>query len=241
MSPEGEAWLEGDDGVRQIQPDGTVTDVAADFTRADALVAWDSQVAFVVGDNSLWNTGIDGAEPLSLPPELGKPKFVCGDPERSGGAFLITTRGLFERSGDTWLRWSFPLELLESMEIRALQGACSGEQPVMYVEAGDSLWEVDYGERASFREAARLDGMAAAGPDPRIGFIALRERELVRYDGNRFPPENFATGMTIDVVTVPAILNGARRTIQTEITRIPITVKVSAGQTRGSQQAVEVG
>lgn len=201
VSPEGEAWLEGDGGVRHIQPDGTMTAVAADFTRADALVAWDSQLAFVVGDNTLWNAGFDGAEPLSLPPELGKPKFVCGDPARNGGAFLITTRGLFERSGDSWLRWSFPLELLESMQIRALQGACSGEEPLMYVEADNSLWEVDYGERASFREAAKLDGMVAGGPDPRIGFVALRDGALVRYDGGGWAPVPFDEG-PVDQVSV---------------------------------------
>ncbi len=52
--------------------------------------------------------------------------------------------------------------------------------------------------------------------------------ELVRYDGNRFPPENFVSGMPIDVITVPAILNGARRMIQTEVTHVPITVNVTA-------------
>ena len=201
VSPEGEAWLEGDDGVRHIQPDGTVTAVAADFTRADALVAWDSQLAFVIGDNTLWNAGFAGAEPLSLPPELGKPKFVCGDPASSGGAFLITTRGLFERSGDSWLRWSFPLELLESMQMRALQGACSSDEPLMYVEAGDSLWEVDYGERASFREVAKLDGMVVGGPDPRIGFVALRDGGLVRYDGDGWAPVPFDEG-PVDQVSV---------------------------------------
>jgi hypothetical protein len=201
VSPEGEAWVEGDEGVRHLLPDGTSTLVDADFTRADALVAWDSQAAFVVGDNSLWSTTVQSAQPLSLPPELGKPRFVCGDPERSGGAFVITTRGLFERAHDTWLRWSFPLELLETMEIRDLQGACSGEEPVMYMEAGDALWEVRYGERASLREAADLTGMIAGGPDPRIGFVALRDGELVRYDGSGWVRIPFDEG-NVDAVSV---------------------------------------
>lgn len=201
VSPEGEAWLEGDEGVRHVLPDGTTTSLDADFTRADALVAWDAQAAFVIGDNSLWSTTFAGAEPLSLPPELGKPRFVCGDPARSGGAFVITTRGLFERSGDIWLRWNFPIELLETMRFRDLQGACSGEEPVMYLEAGGSLWEVRYGERASFREAADLDGMLAGGPDPRIGFIAVREGELVRYDGNAWVSIPFDEG-DVDSVSV---------------------------------------
>ena len=72
VSPEGEAWFEGDAGVRLALPDGTSSLVDADFTRADVLVAWDTQAAFVIGDNSLWSTTLTGAQPVSLPPELGK-------------------------------------------------------------------------------------------------------------------------------------------------------------------------
>lgn len=184
VSPEGEAWVEGEGGVRHILPDGTSTPVDASFTRADALVAWDAAAAFVVGDNSLWTTTFEGAEPMVLPPELGKPRFVCGDPQRPSGAFMVTTRGLYERYDDTWLRWSFPVELLESMKIRDLQGACSGQQPVMYLEAGESLWEVRYGDVASLRQAADVTGMTSIGPDVRVGFVALREGELLRFDGS---------------------------------------------------------
>ena len=87
------------------------------------------------------------------------------------------------------------------MQIRALQGACSGDEPRMYIEAGDSLWEVDYGERASFRESAKLDGMVAGGPDPRIGFVALRDGELVRYDGEGWAAVPFDEGL-VDRVSV---------------------------------------
>lgn len=194
VSPEGEAWVEGDEGVRHIASDGTVTAVDAGFTRADLLVAWDAASAFVVGDNSLWATTFEGAEPMTLPPELGKPRFVCGDPSRSAGAFVITTRGLFERYGDVWLRWQFPVELLESMRIRDLQGACSGRDAVMYLEAGQSLWEVTYGDLASLREAADLTAMTVVGPDPRIGFVALADGRLVRFDGSRWVDIPFDEG-----------------------------------------------
>jgi hypothetical protein len=52
--------------------------------------------------------------------------------------------------------------------------------------------------------------------------------EIVRYDGSRFPPENFATGLPVEVITVPGILNGSRRTIRTEITKTPVTLNVTA-------------
>lgn len=204
VSPEGEAWIEGDDGVRHVTPDGTSTPVDASFTRADTLVAWDAAAAFVVGDNSLWSTTFTGAEPMVLPPELGKPRFVCGDPQRASGAFVVTTRGLFERHDDAWLRWSFPLELLESMQIRDLQGACSGQDSTMYLEAGQSLWQVRYGDFASLREAADLTDMLAVGPDPRIGFVALSEGELVRFDGSGWAGIPFDEGR----VTAGSVADG---------------------------------
>ena len=194
VSPEGEAWFEGDAGVRVVSPNGTSTAVDADFTRADVLVAWDTQAAFVIGDNSLWNTTPVGAQPVSLPPELGKPRFVCGDPVADNGAFVITTRGLFEKNLGDWFRWSFPVELLETMEIRDMEGACSGKEPIMYMEAGDKLWEVRYGARAFFREAADFTGMTAGGPDPRTGFVAMRDGELLRFDGEGWASLPFDQG-----------------------------------------------
>ena len=173
VSPDGEAWVEGEDGMRHVSPDGISTPVDARFTHSDELVAWDASSAFVVGDNTLWNATFEGSEPLSLPPELGKPRFVCGDPRDVGGAFVVTTRGLFERRNDAWLRWALPVELVESMEIRDLQGACSGEEPVMYLEAQQSLWEIAYGDVAAFRQVADLTEMSGTGADVRVGFVAL--------------------------------------------------------------------
>jgi hypothetical protein len=183
VSPEGEAWVQGDTGMRHVSPDGTSTELDARFTRSDALVGWNESSAFVIGDNSLWSATFTGSEPLALPPEIGKPRFLCGDPRDTSGSFVVTTRGLFEHRDDTWLRWAVPVELLESMEIRDLQGACSGEDPVMYLVAQQSLWEVRHGEAASFREVADLTEVSATGADVRVGFVALREGELLRLDG----------------------------------------------------------
>jgi hypothetical protein len=194
VSPDGEAWVEGDVGVRHVSPDGTSTALDARFTRSDELVGWDGSSAFVVGDNSLWSATFAGSEPLSLPPELGKPRFVCGDPRDVSGSFVVTTRGLFERRNDTWVRWAVPVELIESMRIRDLEGACSGEDPVMYLEAQQSLWEVHYGETASFREVADLTDVNATGTDVRVGFVALRDGELIRFDGGGWAQIPFDEG-----------------------------------------------
>jgi mono/diheme cytochrome c family protein len=201
VSPEGEAWVEGSLGVRVISPDGSSTPIDAGFTEADQLVAWGASSAFVVGDNSLWSTTSTGTEALSLPPELGKPRFVCGDPRNAGGSFVVTTRGLFERRAEAWLRWDLPIELIESMEIRDLQGACSGEQAVLYLEAGESVWELRYGQAASYRHAATLTDVTETDVDVRVGFVAIRNGELQRFDGEGWVPIPFDEG---DVTRVSA-------------------------------------
>jgi hypothetical protein len=53
----------------------------------------------------------------------------------------------------------------------------------MYLEAQQSLWEVRYGEHASFGEVADLTDMTGIGPDVRIGFVAFRDGEPLRFDG----------------------------------------------------------
>ena len=194
VSPEGEAWVEGDTGVRLVSPDGTSMPIDAGFTEAEQLVAWGTSSAFVVGDNSLWNASSSGTEALALPAELGKPRFVCGDPRNAGGSFVVTTRGLFERKEEAWLRWELPIELIETMEIRDLQGACSGEQPVMYLEAGDAVWELSYGTAASYRQAAMLTDVTATDVDVRVGFVAVRDGELVRFDGEGWASIPFDAG-----------------------------------------------
>jgi len=190
--------------MRRVSPDGSSTPIDARFTRSDELVGWDAGSAFVVGDNTLWRATLDGSEPVSLPPELGKPRFVCGDPRNAGGSFLVSTRGLFERREGAWLRWAIPVELLESMTIRDLQGACSGEEPVMYVEAAQSLWEARYGDAASFRELADVSEMTARGADVRIGFVALRKGTLVRFDGSTWIEIAFDEGS----VTAMSVADG---------------------------------
>ena len=206
VSPNGEAWVQGDNGMRQLSPDGVSTPVDAGFTRSDELVGWDASTAFVVGDNALWNATLSDSEPVALPPELGKPRFVCGDPRNAGGSFLVSTRGLFERRDGTWLRWDVPAELLESMKIRDLQGACSGEAPVMYIEAEQSLWEAQYGDAASFREVADLSEMTATGADLRIGLVALRNGELIRYDGEGWAAIPFDEGAVMSMSVADSVL-----------------------------------
>lgn len=55
--------------------------------------------------------------------------------------------------------------------------------------------------------------------------------ELVRYDPTRVPSENFRSGGLVEVITVPARHNASRRTIRTEVTKVPIIPRVPAAVT----------
>ncbi len=55
--------------------------------------------------------------------------------------------------------------------------------------------------------------------------------ELMRYDANEFPPQQFTSGQLIEVVTASGIVNGSRRQVRAEVMRIPITVNVLAAIT----------
>ncbi|GJM44609.1 MAG: hypothetical protein DHS20C21_14510 [Gemmatimonadota bacterium] len=55
--------------------------------------------------------------------------------------------------------------------------------------------------------------------------------ELVRYDANRFPPENFVSGQLVEVITATGLSNGSQRQIRQEVIRTPLTVNVLAAIT----------
>ena len=55
--------------------------------------------------------------------------------------------------------------------------------------------------------------------------------EIVRYDASQFPPQNFASGQPVEVITVTGLYDGSLRRIRSEIIRIPLSVRVSAAMT----------
>jgi len=55
--------------------------------------------------------------------------------------------------------------------------------------------------------------------------------ELVRYDANQFPPENFTGGQMVEVITATGVVNGSQRQIRQEVMRTPLTVNVLAAIT----------
>ncbi len=52
--------------------------------------------------------------------------------------------------------------------------------------------------------------------------------EIVRYDGSRIPPENLATGSTVEVIEVAGYMANARRRLRVEVTRFPFSPNIMA-------------
>lgn len=180
VGPEGQAWISSPTGLRVIDRFGESQDVPTQFSNTEALVAWTSEEAFVVGDNVFWSTSTEGSVAVALPSELGNPEQGCGDPNAQSGAFVLGTRGLFERRGDTWWRWDLPVEIHDTVEIRDVQGACSTENERLYFTAEGKLWKVNHGNNAFFYEVADLEGAGEFAADSTLGFVALRDGQLVR-------------------------------------------------------------
>ena len=52
--------------------------------------------------------------------------------------------------------------------------------------------------------------------------------EIVLYDASKFPPENFATGSPVEVITLAGTRGNAQRNILVEAIRYPINVNARA-------------
>lgn len=180
VGPEGDVWVSGPMGLRLFNAFAEGTAIETQFSETETVVAWTPSRAFVVGDNVLWSAGTDGSTAVALPSQVGNPDQGCGDPGALSGAFVLGTRGLFERRNGSWWRWDLPVELQETLTLRAVQGACSAEQQSLYFTADDKLWKVNYGQSAFFYSIADLDGATEIVADSVLGIVGLHRGRLTR-------------------------------------------------------------
>lgn len=183
VGPDGSAWVTSIDGLRVVAPDGDEQSVTVRFGEADELVAWTSDRAFVVSESQLWDTRLDSSQPFILPDNLGRPRFACGDPSASSGAFVLGTRGLFERRADTWFRWDLPLDVFETMKIEHFEGSCGTENDTLFLTTEEgALWEVRFGDNAFFREIGSVEGAQDIALDSVNGVLRVFLGALYRFD-----------------------------------------------------------
>lgn len=185
VGPEGHAWLTSVDGLRVVDPSGDEKQLTVRFGSADGLVAWTSDRAFVVSESQLWDTSLDNSQPFILPDNLGRPRFSCGDPAASSGAFILGTRGLFERRSDQWFRWDLPIEVFESMQMQDFEGSCGTDDDTLYLTTDEgSIWEVSFGDNPFFREFATVDSAQELAFDADHGILRVYLGALYRLDGD---------------------------------------------------------
>jgi len=140
--------------------------------------------AFIVSESQLWDTRVEGTQPFILPDNLGRPRSVCGDPESSSGAFILGTRGLFERRGSQWFRWDIPIDVFETMRIEDVEGSCGTVDETLYLTTPeDELWEVQYGDNPFFRRIGSTADAQDLAFDSDHGIVRLYLGSLYRFDG----------------------------------------------------------
>lgn len=184
VGPEGQAWLSSPSSMRVLDRNAEPRELQVRYGLADSLVAWSGERAFVVSESQLWDTSPEGASAFSLPDSVGKPKFACGDPESSSGAFILGSRGLFERRGDGWARWDIPVEVFEQMLIADVSGSCSTRNEILYLTTQDQkFWEVRYGDTPFVQEIGTLDAQELV-VDAEHGPVKLAFGDLYRFDGS---------------------------------------------------------
>jgi len=183
VGPDGHAWVTSLDGLRIVDPTGESRPVTVRFGTADDVVAWTADRAFIVSESQLWDTRVEGTQPFILPDNLGRPRSVCGDPESSSGAFILGTRGLFERRGSQWFRWDIPIDVFETMRIEDVEGSCGTVDETLYLTTPeDELWEVQYGDNPFFRRIGSTADAQDLAFDSDHGIVRLYLGSLYRFD-----------------------------------------------------------
>lgn len=79
----------------------------------------------------------------------------------------------------------------------------------------------------AYSEAAGVDDVLSIRHkwEDRNGDSVRDANEVVRYDANQVPPENFTSGYAVEIVTVAGQRGNAERTIQAEVTRLPLSAR----------------
>ncbi|MEM7437158.1 MAG: hypothetical protein AAF436_18530 [Myxococcota bacterium] len=184
VAPDGSAWLTSIDGVRVVRPNGDERELTVRFGEADELIAWTADRAFVISESQLWDTGVESSQPFILPDNLGRPRYACGDPTASSGAFVLGTRGLFERRADQWFRWDVPIDVFESMEIQHFEGSCGTADDTLYLTTTEGvLWELRFGDNPFYQEIASIEDAQEIALDEENGVLRVHLGALYRYAG----------------------------------------------------------
>lgn len=183
VSSEGELWLVegGSNQTRVIDATGASHTGVGPVDDAAAVLPWTADSSTLIVDGELWTVTRDDREFLATPVELGRIGQLCGDPAVERGAFVGTDKGLFERLGGFWWRWT-PATAASFGTARQLvrnDGSCVGKDDVVWlVNTAGELWRIAPDDARVVAGGADDDKVTAAAAAGAEGAAALAGERL---------------------------------------------------------------
>ncbi|UJR85610.1 hypothetical protein [Sandaracinus amylolyticus] len=171
-SPEGDAWLASDEGLRVVARDGTEWALPyAPAARPTYLVAHDARAATWIANGLVERAVPGGLRRVHVPAETGTPRWLCGDPEAHGPFFLATEHGLHAREGGQFWRYAVDGDALSPAFPFALaSGACTSSTQELWLSDGAGAWRLDLNDAAPALRA--LEAIPAGLAIVREGVLA---------------------------------------------------------------------
>lgn len=179
VSPEGDAWLSTHDGVRVVGRDlKEIVHTPLRAGRPDSAIALSDYDGVVIAEGNLFRIGAAEVAPVEIPPELGLPLDLCGDPARIGAAFFVATElGLHTIEAGQWVRWSFEGRPLMALDPIAEQsGACVDGHGELWFRDSDGVLRMDSRGTSIARVDALNDVSSLARQDATL--VATAEDEV---------------------------------------------------------------
>ena len=195
VSPEGDLWLAGAEGLRTLGTNGEMHPIAADLEgEVESLVAWSDQVATAVVDGQAWRIEPEGARYLFLPEGVRQPSLFCGDLERDGQAALVNADGIYERAAGQW--WALGPDEGERFEdvewLATVDGACAAPGGGLWFGEDRQYVRVDASSMAIFH-IAEATGPAVVGE---VFGVAIPARDQLLFARERGPDDGEWTPVT---------------------------------------------
>ena len=143
-SPEGDAWLASDAGLRVLSGEGEPWTLPyAPAARPSFLIAHGAREASWIAGGLVERTVDGGLRRVHVPAEVGVPSMVCGDPDARGPFFVTTELGLHAREGGQF--WRFTADgapIVPSHSVALASGACSSESGELWYADDDGTWRL---------------------------------------------------------------------------------------------------
>ncbi len=167
VSSEGELWYvdAATNRTRVLDATSTEREQVAPVDDAAFAIPWSNKAAALIVQGGLWSVQGVNREFHVTPAELGSIGLMCGDPQAERGAFVSTDKGLFERLGGFWWRWTQAdgSSFGTARQLVRNDGSCTGTDDTLWlVNTSDELWRISPVDAEVM--ATGVGAVASAGP-----------------------------------------------------------------------------